>query len=237
MAKLTGTDGHRDRIVEAALSLLVQRGRDAVTTRNVAEAARVQPPVLYRIFGDKGGLLEAVAAHGFAAYLAKKRPPVPEDDPVEALRAGWDLHVQFGLDNPELYLLMYADPRPGAQGEAARQSFRMLAEHMGRVAAAGHLRVSAARACAVYHAGAVGVVLSLLAEEPNRRDAGLSHAVREQALAAVTTQAPAVPSPALATMANGLHALLEQSAGAPRGFTGAETRLLLEWLRRLTDSD
>ena len=73
MAKLTGTDAHRDRILKAALTLLTKRGRDAVTTRSVAEAAKVQPPVLYRIFGDKTGVLDAVAAYGFTAYLAKKR--------------------------------------------------------------------------------------------------------------------------------------------------------------------
>lgn len=29
-------------------------------------------------------------------------------DPVADLRAGWDLHVGFGLCNPALYSLMYA---------------------------------------------------------------------------------------------------------------------------------
>jgi AcrR family transcriptional regulator len=122
MAKLTGTDAHRDRILKAALTLLTKHGRDAVTTRNVAEAAKVQPPVLYRIFGDKTGLLDAVAAYGFTAYLAKKHQSAPSDDPVEALRAGWDLHVEFGLANPELYLLMYAKPRRERLGGPSRCS-------------------------------------------------------------------------------------------------------------------
>ena len=98
---------------------------------------RVQPPVLYRLFGDKNGLLDAVAAYGFTAYLAKKQPPDAKGDPVEALRAGWDLHVEFGLANPELYLLMYADPRPETGSPAAQKAFDLLNLHMQSVAAAG----------------------------------------------------------------------------------------------------
>ena len=114
MATSSGTEAHRERVLKVALALLRKQGRDAVTTRDVAQAAKVQPPVLYRLFGDKNRLLDAVAAYGFTAYIAKKQPPESDGDPVEALRAGWDLHVEFGLSNPELYLLMYADPRPGS---------------------------------------------------------------------------------------------------------------------------
>src|SRR3954452_18482594 len=101
----------RTRIVTAAAALLADGGRDAVTTRAVAAAAGVQAPTIYRLFGDKTGLLDAVAEHGFQAYLGGKA--APDGDPVECLRAGWDLHVGFGLANPGLYALMYGNPRPG----------------------------------------------------------------------------------------------------------------------------
>jgi AcrR family transcriptional regulator len=48
-----------------------------VTTRAVAEAAGVQAPTIYRLFGDENGLLDAVAEHGFASYLEDKRPAGP----------------------------------------------------------------------------------------------------------------------------------------------------------------
>jgi hypothetical protein len=60
-----------------------------------------------------------VGEHGFAAYLAEKGVREPGADPVDDLRAGWDLHVGFGLANPALYPLMYGDPRPGAAPPAA----------------------------------------------------------------------------------------------------------------------
>lgn len=62
----------RQRVIEAAADLLAREGRDAVTTRAVAVAAGLQPPAIYRLFGDKDGLLEAVAEHGFATFLAAK---------------------------------------------------------------------------------------------------------------------------------------------------------------------
>lgn len=235
MAKLTGTDAHRDRILKAALILLAKQGRDALTTRNVAEAAKVQPPVLYRIFGDKTGLLDAVAAYGFTAYLAKKHAPDPNGDPVEALRAGWDLHVEFGLTNPELYLLMYANPRPETESVAARQSYEMLGEHMQRVAAAGRLRVSVARACALYHAAAAGIVMSLLASAPEQRDHSLSRIARDHALSGITTDASAASTPTIAVSANQLRALLTQSSKGTSALTDAERLLLSEWLLRLTE--
>jgi AcrR family transcriptional regulator len=235
MSKLTGTEAHRDRILKAALALLAKQGRDALTTRNVAEAAKVQPPVLYRIFGDKTALLDAVAAYGFTAYLAKKHPPEPNGDPVQALRAGWDLHVEFGLANPELYLLMYANPQPEAKSLAACQAFEMLGEHMQRVAAAGRLRVSVTRACSLYHAAALGVVMSLLANVPEQRDLSLSSTARDHALTGITTDASAGSTPTIVVSANQLRALLTQSRKGTSILTDAERLLLSEWLLRLTE--
>ena len=50
-----------ERMVRAAADLLQSGGIDAVSTRAVAAAAGVQPPAIYRQFGDKDGLLDAVA--------------------------------------------------------------------------------------------------------------------------------------------------------------------------------
>ncbi|WP_328341958.1 helix-turn-helix domain-containing protein [Micromonospora sp. NBC_00421] len=41
--------------------LVTWGGARAVTTRGVAERARVRAPTIYRLFGDKDGLVEAVA--------------------------------------------------------------------------------------------------------------------------------------------------------------------------------
>src|ERR1700712_3844228 len=107
----TGPQAPRDvpraRLVDVAAELLATEGPAAVTTRSVALAAGVQAPTIYRLFGDKEGLLDAVAEHGFATYVAQKPPVGTHDDPVHGLRAGWELHVGFGVTNPALFRLMH----------------------------------------------------------------------------------------------------------------------------------
>jgi AcrR family transcriptional regulator len=154
-------DATRERIVETAAELLAGGGREAVTTRAVATAAGVQPPTIYRLFGDKVGLLDAVTEHGFRAYLADKG--VASADPVADLRSGWDLHVGFGLANPGLYALMYGDPRPGTASPAATRATAMLRALVRRIAEAGRLRVAEEQAWRFVHAAACGTVLTLLA--------------------------------------------------------------------------
>jgi AcrR family transcriptional regulator len=128
---------HRDRIVEAAAALLAHGGRDAVSTRAVSAAAGVQAPAIYRLFGDKQGLLDAAALHGFQDYLRSKQDNPATDDPVADLRRGWDLHIGFGLAHPALYSLVFGDPRSDGESPAARQAGRILARMIRRIADTG----------------------------------------------------------------------------------------------------
>ncbi|HEY0937917.1 MAG TPA: helix-turn-helix domain-containing protein, partial [Trebonia sp.] len=60
LSPVSARDQTRAHLVEVAAELLASQGPDAVTTRSVALAAGVQAPAIYRLFGDKGGLLDAV---------------------------------------------------------------------------------------------------------------------------------------------------------------------------------
>ena len=223
-----GQDG-RDRIVAAAVALLARGGREALTTRAVAAAANVQAPAIYRLFGDKQGLVEAVAEHGFTTYLRQKRTDGPGTDPVEGLRVGWDLHVGFGLANPAIFTAMYGDPRPGGTSPAAAQALAMLRKRMRFLALAGRLRVGERRAADMVRAAACGVVFILLEAPEGERDPVLSEATREAVIAAITTDAPEPERLGLAPVATTLRALLP---GA-NGLTEGERHLLAEWLDRM----
>ena len=228
-----GKAGTRGRIVRAAAGLLVEGGREAVTTRAVAAAAGVQAPTIYRQFGDMQGLLEEVASYGFSRYLRDKTSREVVEDPVEDLRAGWDLHVGFGLENPAFYALMYGDPRPGAGPTAAREAGEILHGLVRRVAEAGRLRVGVESAAQMIHAAGLGVTLTLIGTEPEERDPALSEATREAVLAAVTTDAApdtATGDDQVSRRAVALKAVLPEE---PAGFTPPESALLSEWLDRL----
>ncbi len=225
-------DRTRERIVFAAAGLLAEGGRDAVSTRAVSAAAGVQAPTIYRLFGSKRGLLDAVAAHGLRTYLNSKTKQKPSADPVEDLRAGWDLHVGFGLANPALYSLIYGEPRPGASPPAAAAAADVLALNVRRIAQAGRLRVSEDHAAHLVHAAGCGTTLTLIAMPADRRDAALSHTAREAVIAAITTDTPGPAEPGPVAAAVALRAVLPQTAA----LTVYERGLLSEWLDRITSS-
>lgn len=215
--------------MQAAASLVARGGREALTTRSVAAAANVQAPTIYRLFGDKEGLIDAVVMHGYRAFLEEKAARRPSPDPVEDLRRGWDLHVAFGLSNPALYVLMYGNPRPGSVPAVIAASRQILAEHVRRVAAAGRLRVPEEQATELIHAAGSGTVFSLLATDEDRRDPHLSALAREAVIAAVTTEAATIEASGPAAAAIALRARLPQTTA----LSEAERQLLAEWLQRI----
>jgi AcrR family transcriptional regulator len=95
-------------MLEAAETLLAASPNRDISTRAVCEAVGVGPPMLYRHFGDKNGLLAAVVNHRFHQYLSPRRAQSPSEDPIADLYTAWDNHVAFALDNPAVYRLVYA---------------------------------------------------------------------------------------------------------------------------------
>jgi AcrR family transcriptional regulator len=217
----------RERIVDAASKLLAREGREALTTRAVAEAADVQVPAIYRLFGDKRGLLDEVVRHGLANYMSAKARRTTVDDPIDDLRLGWDQHVEFGLANPAVYALM---SDPSLRLDAGKEGVKYLVAKIHRIALAGRLRVAEARAVALTHAMGVGTVLSLLEIPEAERDSGVATDAREAVIAAITTKSPVLKGnktrTAAITLRAGLTELIELS--------DAERRLLDEWLARVT---
>jgi AcrR family transcriptional regulator len=227
-------------VLRAAAGLLADGGRDAVSTRAVSAAAGVQAPTLYRLFGDKEGLLDAVAAYGFEEYLAGKHSLGQSDDPVADLRRGWDLHMDFGLSRSAFYVLMYGGARTGEQSAAGRETADILHAMITRVAAAGRLRLSVERATQLVHSTSVGITLTLIATPPEQRDPGLSVLARETVLRAITTDTSPAETGADSDITTRAVALRVALQAAPpeqlTTLTDAERTLLAEWLNRLTDA-
>lgn len=219
----------RERIIEAAAKLVSEGGIEALSTRAVTAAAGVQAPTLYRLFGDKQGLLDAVAAHGFDTYLVSKQAQLKTGDPIADVAAGFDLHVEFGLANPGLYVLMYGAVRPGhIQPVEGRRILRAMLE---RAAAAGRLKVPVETALELVGTAGVGVTLHLIGTPEEERDLAMAARVRDHVLATISAEeredggAP-------------VHAVALQAALRERpGLLGeAETALMLQWLDRVAGS-
>lgn len=220
--------GARERVLCAAGRLLAEGGHEAVSTRAVSAAAGVQAPVIYRLFGDKRGLLDAVTSEAFRIYLDGTAQLRRTDDPVADLRHGWDLHLAFGLAHPALYTLMYGAPCTGPP-PAALQAEQVLAEHVHRIAEAGRLRVGETLAAHLIHATANGITLTLLARPEAERDPALSTTGREAVITAITTDVPATSGPGPAAAALALAANLPEDTALSTN----EKAMLGEWLDRI----
>ena len=223
----------RERIVLAATRLLQEEGAESVTTRAVAAKAGVQAPAIYRLFGDKDGLLNAVAQHVFATYVAGKAAGGQTADPVADLRAGWNTHLEFGLAHPGLFALL-STTRHGVSSPAIVTGFEILRRRVERIAATGQLRVPEPRAVAMIHAGGIGTVLALLAMSPEDRDPGLGDAVYDTLMRSIITDHAARPENDAATNAA---ITLHSTLPALPALTIAERTLMAEWLTRLIDRD
>ncbi len=229
---MSSRDRTRAHLVEVAADLLASQGPDAITTRSVALAAGVQAPTIYRLFGDKSGLLGSVAEHGFASYLARKPPADAEANPVAGLRAGWDLHVGFGLANPELFRLMHTELRTPDGRAAAAAGARVLQARVRRLAEAGRLRVTERRAVELISAAGTGVVFTLIDQPEDERDEALADTAWESVCAAILTDSasPAIPGPAAAAVT------LRAALPGLTALTPAERALLGDWLDRIAES-
>lgn len=229
----TDAETVRDQIIAAAGALLAEGGRDAVTTRAVAAAAAVQAPTIYRLFGDKRGLLDAVAERSLAAYVAGKVVRTDQTDPVQDLREGWDMHIAFGLAHPGLFEIISTDPRPHSPSPAAAAGLEVLRRRVKTIALAGRLKISEERAVALMQAAGNGVVLTLLGQPEALRDRGLADVAREAVFAAMITDRPSVEKQGPAAAAIALRAALPATTILSPG----ERSLLDEWLERLAQSD
>lgn len=234
----------RSRIIDVASRLLSEQGRTAVTTRRVAELAGVQAPVIYRLFGDKDGLLDAVAEQVMADFTAAKSVAAAasaenDTDPVASLRAGWDMTIDFGLANPDLFVLL-SDPVRGLTSPSTQAGIRILAERVHRVAVAGRLRVSEAQAVELIHAAGTGAVLAMLGRPEAERDLGLADVLYEALCGRILTDVRSTArskkqNPAAAVVAPAV--ALRAAVDDLEMFSCAEQALFGEWLDRIVEHD
>jgi AcrR family transcriptional regulator len=224
-----GTDV-REKIIAATARLLVEGGLEAVTTRSVSAAANVQPPTIYRLFGDMRGLLDGVVQDGFERYFTEKRGLERTSDPLADLARGWHLHVGFGLSYPSQYRLMYG-MAPSTRLDGVRaEADAILRGLVDAVATAGLLVVEPEEAARMIHSAGVGVTLQLIEEGVVDPLVPLSVGTREAVFSAITARQPIV-SRDLARLAITLRATLNE--GDP-DLSPGEALLLDELLLRLS---
>lgn len=226
MTEMKGRDT-RERLIAVAADLIAASPGEDFSLRAVCDAVGVKMPTLYHFFGSKQGLIDAVIDHGFDLYLGEKDSMEHSGDPIQDIRAGWDAHVAFGLANPGFYTLMYGKVRPGYSPEAQSRPSEILRSLTAEAAEQGRLVVPSEQAAAHILATNIGVTLRqiILAEA----DPALTGAVREATISSITGTGAGRDDP--------LARVIEQAVARPDVLGIAETHLLVEWLRRLSEED
>ena len=134
----------RDRLCDAAERMFADHGAEAVTIRQLASALGVSPMTPYRYFKDKDAILAAVRARAFdrhAEALEAAYDQSPGDAAQRSLAVG-RAYVDFALERPEAYKLMFDIKQPSAETypdlvRAGERSRATMTRHVAELAAAG----------------------------------------------------------------------------------------------------
>ena len=110
-SKATYHHGHlRAACVRAAMELLEEGGETALSLRAVARRAGVSPAAPYRHYADREALVSAVAAVGYRELAERLAAAHPSPSTPEQLASVAIAYVQFALERPALFRIMFGEP-------------------------------------------------------------------------------------------------------------------------------
>lgn len=138
----------RQALLHQALAALATQPASELSLRDFAAHIGVSHSAAYRHFPDKKALLDAVAEEGFRQFRDRLRSAT-SPRAVKRLEAMFSLYLAFGLEQPNLYRLMFG---PGflervsvpATDANAREAFATLLETVQAAQAAKALRPASA---------------------------------------------------------------------------------------------
>jgi AcrR family transcriptional regulator len=105
-------EGVREKILEAARELFVREGYESVSMRKIAARVGYTAMALYRHFADKEALLRELCLEDFRTLRQAMDRIASDPDPIERLRRTGRAYVDFALEYPNQYRLLFMTPLP-----------------------------------------------------------------------------------------------------------------------------
>ncbi|MEW6050226.1 MAG: TetR/AcrR family transcriptional regulator [Candidatus Zixiibacteriota bacterium] len=96
-----------DAIVSAAVELFLTEGYEQTSIRKIAEKIEYTPGAIYSYFKDKDEILFEIHLRGFEKLFEQLRPALEGVDPLDRLYRIGKLYIDFALQNPQYYDLMF----------------------------------------------------------------------------------------------------------------------------------
>ena len=100
----------REAILDAARQIINEQGSDALSIRGIAERIDYSPAGLYEYFGGKEEIVTAVCLQGherLTQSMTAVDSSLPTDEYLIAIGLAY---IQFAIQNPDFYLLMFTNP-------------------------------------------------------------------------------------------------------------------------------
>jgi AcrR family transcriptional regulator len=157
----------RREILDAAWQLARTRGLISITMRDLGASIGMRAQSLYVYFPSKNAMYDAMFGEANEQLLTRLRA-VDEVDPVARLRAHARLFVEFCVEDPVRYQLVFQRTIPGFEPskESYRPAVELLAVARSTVAACG---ATGARAFDAWTAVTSGVAAQQNANDPGGR--------------------------------------------------------------------
>lgn len=100
----------REQILSCACDLYVEEGLDALSMRRMAERLGVTAPALYRHYENKERVLLDLVGEAYRVLLGYLSRALEGDTPWERFRRAAEGYLDFALEQPRMYQVLYAAP-------------------------------------------------------------------------------------------------------------------------------
>jgi AcrR family transcriptional regulator len=140
-------DATREEIMSTAWKQIGEVGASGLSLRGIAREMGVTAPALYRYYKDRDALVTALLMDAFGSFtsaLEAGRDSRKADDHAGRFSAMGKAYFQWGVSNPQRYMLLFGTPIRGYMfaeelGPVAQRSFLVLQGVIGETHAAGKI--------------------------------------------------------------------------------------------------
>lgn len=97
----------KENILITALALFASKGYNSTSTRQIAVEASVSEGLIFRHFGSKEGLLNAIIVHGISISQSYIQPILELNNPKEVIKRSIQLPLSVPAEDHEFWKLLY----------------------------------------------------------------------------------------------------------------------------------
>ncbi len=110
--KLKHGETSKQSILHAAKTLFLKQGYKATSIRKIASEMGISPTTIYLYYRDKAEIMHALHQEGFKMLSGKFQTLRNVGDPFERLKAMGRCYINFAMDNPDFYEIMFIMKEP-----------------------------------------------------------------------------------------------------------------------------